>query len=505
MVVFNSLKREIDIKIVYYGPALCGKTTNIQSVHRILNPTQRGELVSLATKDDRTLFFDFLPIELDSIKGFKTRFHIYTVPGQVLYTLTRRAVLTGVDGIIFVADSQSDKMKENIESMNDLKENLKYYNKDLESMPFVIQYNKRDLDTILPIKGMEHEINTLQVPFFNAIAIDDRGVMETLTMCCRMVLKQIKDKSGAKKVTEIKERSKETDAQRIQEAISELPELKLVDHRESEEDVDSVRQPLREEQLEQVAEPPEQLEGEARAGLSAEETFEQVEEETPEIVQDTGQEKPIPEEQEKEPMVASDLLEGETGVQLSELEPFVNEAQGRFQDEVLEIDQEGESPISEVSVPEDESSGIASCSLPGETVKPGSLEAEEGKRICPRCSLEFKSSAKQCPICKISLVPEGQEEEIREKEIEVPLDETVTAPEAELKEAEKEEAAATTAEIPKGADVMQDENGLEIIACGLPKKISPTAIRVPLIMKIDKTNQEFKVNLAINFEDFILK
>ena len=112
MVVFNPVKKEIDIKIVYYGPALCGKTSNLQSVHLSLNPDQRGELVSLATKDDRTLFFDFLPIELDNIKGFKTRFHIYTVPGQVLYTLTRKAVLTGVDGIIFVADSEEGKMEE---------------------------------------------------------------------------------------------------------------------------------------------------------------------------------------------------------------------------------------------------------------------------------------------------------------------------------------------------------------------------------------------------------
>ena len=138
MVVFNPVKKEIDIKIVYYGPALCGKTSNLQSVHLSLNPDQRGELVSLATKDDRTLFFDFLPIELDNIKGFKTRFHIYTVPGQVLYTLTRKAVLTGVDGIIFVADSEEGKMEENIESLDDLKENLKYYNKDLRSIPFVM-------------------------------------------------------------------------------------------------------------------------------------------------------------------------------------------------------------------------------------------------------------------------------------------------------------------------------------------------------------------------------
>jgi len=500
MVIFNPLKREIDIKIVYYGPALCGKTTNIQSVHKILNPTQRGELVSLATKDDRTLFFDFLPIELDSIKGFKTRFHIYTVPGQVLYTLTRRAVLTGVDGIIFVADSQTDKMEENIESMNDLKENLKYYNKDLESLPFVIQYNKRDLDKILPLEEMESELNTLQVPSFIAIAINGKRVMETLTMCCRMVLKQIKDKSRVRKATEIKEKDKERDVERIEEAISKLPELKLVESQESEEVV-SDTQPLQEEQFEQVTELPSQSEGVTETGLRAEEAFEQVEKEKAEVGQEMVQEIPLPEEE--EPRVVSDLLEEETGVQLSEPELLVDEAQGGFQDEALEIDQEVESPVSEVSVSEDERIGDGSYSLPEETVKPGALETKEDKITCPRCSLEFKSSVKQCPICKISLLPESQEEEIGKKEIEVHLDETVTAPEPGLEKEEESAAAAT--EAPKVADLKQDERGLEIIACGLPKKVSPTAIRVPLIMRIDRTNQEFKVNLAINFEDFVLK
>ena len=223
MVVFNPIKREIDIKIVYYGPALCGKTTNIQAVHKFLNPQQRGELVSLATKDDRTLFFDFLPIELGSIKGFKTRFHIYTVPGQVLYTLTRRAVLTGVDGVIFVADSQREKMEENIESLNDLKENLQYYNKSLESIPFAMQYNKRDLDTILPLEEMEEQLNPFMVPSFVASAVNGKGVMETLTICCKMVLKQIKEKSRVKKEDEIKEESIEKVKREIDDAITELP------------------------------------------------------------------------------------------------------------------------------------------------------------------------------------------------------------------------------------------------------------------------------------------
>jgi mutual gliding-motility protein MglA len=198
MAVFNSAKKEINIKIVYCGPALCGKTTNVQTIHKKLAPHQRGEMVSLATKDDRTLFFDFLPIELGNVKGFKTRFHIYTVPGQVYYALTRRAVLTNVDGVVFVADSQTDKMEENIESFRDLEENLKFYKKDLLSTPFVIQYNKRDLPDIMPVEELNATLNKLQVPFFESSAVQGPGVLETLTACCKLVLKQL-DESTAKK------------------------------------------------------------------------------------------------------------------------------------------------------------------------------------------------------------------------------------------------------------------------------------------------------------------
>ncbi len=198
MAVFNSAKREIDIKIVYYGPALCGKTTNVQYIYQNLAPHQRGELVSLATKDDRTLFFDFLPIELGNVKGFKTRFHMYTVPGQVYYALTRRAVLTGVDGVVFVADSQANKMDENIESLHDLEENLKYYRKELSSLPFIMQYNKRDLDNIVSVEELDATLNKSDVVFFEASAINGSGVMETLTACCRLILQKM-DEASAKK------------------------------------------------------------------------------------------------------------------------------------------------------------------------------------------------------------------------------------------------------------------------------------------------------------------
>jgi|GEM_PF-278938 len=198
MAVFNAAKREIDLKIVYYGPAMCGKTTNVQCIHKMLAPQQRGELMSLATKDDRTLFFDFLPIELGDVRGFKTRFHIYTVPGQVYYGLTRRAVLTGADGVVFVADSQANKLQDNIESLKDLSENLRFYKKDIASFPFIFQYNKRDLANVAPVDELNAMLNMLDAPFFESSAVTGMGVVETLTGICKMVLKQM-DSGTAKK------------------------------------------------------------------------------------------------------------------------------------------------------------------------------------------------------------------------------------------------------------------------------------------------------------------
>lgn len=191
MAVFNYAKKEIDAKIVYYGPAISGKTTNLQFIHQHLKPDQRGKMVSLATNEDRTLFFDFLPIELESVRGFKTRFHLYTVPGQVYYGATRRAVLTGADGVVFVADSHADRMEDNLASFKDLEDNLRYYGKKAESTPLIFQYNKRDLPNVLGVEELNQKINRVNGPSVEAIAILGKGVFETLTMACRMVLKAV--------------------------------------------------------------------------------------------------------------------------------------------------------------------------------------------------------------------------------------------------------------------------------------------------------------------------
>jgi mutual gliding-motility protein MglA len=201
MAIINQANKELHVKIVYYGPALCGKTTNIIKVHENVQGTQeKGKLVSLATSSDRTLFFDFLPIEAVAIKGFKTKFQLYTVPGQVIYNTTRQLVLRGVDGIVFVADSQYDKMAENVDSFANLEENLRSLKLNLDDIPYVLQYNKRDLKDVAPVEYMDFLLNNrdVQVPTFEAAAHRCEGVFETLNMISRMMLHKFINEGGRK-------------------------------------------------------------------------------------------------------------------------------------------------------------------------------------------------------------------------------------------------------------------------------------------------------------------
>jgi len=191
MALINQATKQLQLKIVYYGPGKGGKTTNLEQVHaNVQNVQDKGKLVSLATSSDRTLFFDFLPIQAMAIKGFKTKFQLYTVPGQVIYNTTRQLVLRGVDGIIFVADSQYDKMAENVESFQNLQDNLKSLKMNFDDIPYVLQYNKRDLPNVAPVEYMEYLLNNrdLQVPSFSSVASRCEGVFESLNMITRMLL-----------------------------------------------------------------------------------------------------------------------------------------------------------------------------------------------------------------------------------------------------------------------------------------------------------------------------
>lgn len=193
MTFINYASREINCKIVYYGPGLCGKTTNLQFIYDKTNPSAKGKLISLATETDRTLFFDFLPLELGNVRGFKTRFHLYTVPGQVFYDASRKLILKGVDGVIFVADSQVERMDANLESRRNLEANLKTQGYDLSAIPYVLQLNKRDLPNVVPVEEMRQSLIIKGEPILEAIATHPQGigVFDTLKAVAKLVLQDL--------------------------------------------------------------------------------------------------------------------------------------------------------------------------------------------------------------------------------------------------------------------------------------------------------------------------
>jgi signal recognition particle receptor subunit beta len=192
MTFINYAAREINCKIVYYGPGLGGKTTNLKWIYGKSSPTSRGKLISLATETDRTLFFDFLPLDLGTIRGFKTRFHLYTVPGQVFYDASRKLILKGVDGVVFVADSQAARMEANAESLKNLQANLKEQGYDLAKLSYVLQLNKRDMSTAMPVEEMKRQLVIRNEPVFEAMAHNGTGVFDTLKAIARMVLVELK-------------------------------------------------------------------------------------------------------------------------------------------------------------------------------------------------------------------------------------------------------------------------------------------------------------------------
>jgi mutual gliding-motility protein MglA len=192
MSFINYPNREINCKIVYYGPGLCGKTTNLQYIYQRTAPDSKGKMISLATEAERTLFFDFLPLSLGEIRGFKTRFHLYTVPGQVFYDASRKLILKGVDGVVFVGDSQIERMEANLESLDNLRTNLAEQGYDLDKTPFVMQYNKRDLPNAASMDELRRALNPRGLPEFEATATTGVGVFETLKSIARLVLQEIK-------------------------------------------------------------------------------------------------------------------------------------------------------------------------------------------------------------------------------------------------------------------------------------------------------------------------
>ncbi len=192
MTFINYVAREINCKIVYYGPGLGGKTTNLKHIYDITNPENKGKLISLATETERTLFFDFLPLDLGQIRGFRTRFHLYTVPGQVFYDASRKLILKGADGVVFVADSQDERLDANLEAVSNLHQNLKEQGFDLARMPYVLQLNKRDLPNAMASDHLKKMLLVKGEPVFEAVATDGTGVLETLKAIARQVLIELR-------------------------------------------------------------------------------------------------------------------------------------------------------------------------------------------------------------------------------------------------------------------------------------------------------------------------
>lgn len=245
MVMINHATREITAKIVYYGPGLCGKTTNLEYIYKTATPEKKGKLLTVATETDRTLFFDFLPMELGNIKGLKLRTQLYTVPGQVFYDATRRIVLRGADGVVFVADSQKSMIDSNIESLENLKTNLKINNLDPETIPIVFQYNKRDLENLIDIGELDKELNWRNVPSFPASAIKGAGVNETLRKIIELVIINLHQKEASLKGTKVS----------VPQKVSPPPAPPETIHPEKEETEVAVAQKVEENaEIEQVEE-----------------------------------------------------------------------------------------------------------------------------------------------------------------------------------------------------------------------------------------------------------
>ena len=244
MVLFNYATRELTAKVVYYGPGLCGKTTNLEYIHKSLPEKSRGKMLSLATQTDRTLFFDFLPLDLGTVKGMKTRVQLYTVPGQVFYDATRKLVLKGADGVVFVADSQKEMMQSNLDSWENLKQNLAENNLDINTIPMVIQFNKRDLPDVLPVKDLNRKINILKAPYFEAIALTGMGVQETFKGIAKVVMSTLSRKYGKPEeaAAAAKEEAAATEKVGASVAVKAIPSEETLDLSALDEEVQELPQ-----------------------------------------------------------------------------------------------------------------------------------------------------------------------------------------------------------------------------------------------------------------------
>jgi mutual gliding-motility protein MglA len=474
MVVFNPSKREIGAKIVYYGPAAGGKTTNLHFIHNRLNPKQRGDLISLATKDDRTLFFDFLPLDLGTVKGFNVRFHLYTVPGQVYYVSTRRAVLTGVDGIVFVADSQEEKLAENIESLEDLEKNLLYYGKKINDIPMILQYNKRDLRKISSIQTLNAKLNRRNCSVVESVGLNGKGVMETLTDISKAVLESLEDSS---KKTKIKPPTRS--APLIPDATKTPPPLPKSDvesliELESEEkvfDIERLRAERRAtidrllKQKEQAKAQSEPVELKATKGA---EKFDS------ENILGTGETEAIDQEFTEEDF-GNELDISEEGFEFNGItddipistEPYLKpeEAKEEFANEIELLDSKEEDK--EISL---------------ETQGTTDFDVEENKTDIEEIPLDLEES------------PEW---------IELETDEPAVTSQGDKRFIDEAQSFQREDVANSGRNASSTTGRIEIISCGAPEKILPASIKLPLTLQLGNVHKKAKLTITIHLEELI--
>lgn len=474
MVVFNPSKREIGAKIVYYGPAAGGKTTNLHFIHNRLNPKQRGDLISLATKDDRTLFFDFLPLDLGTVKGFNVRFHLYTVPGQVYYVSTRRAVLTGVDGIVFVADSQEEKLAENIESLEDLEKNLLYYGKKINDIPMILQYNKRDLRKISSIQTLNAKLNRRNCSVVESVGLNGKGVMETLTDISKAVLESLEDSS---KKTKVKPPTRS--APLIPCATKTPPPL-------PKSDVESLIELESEEKVFDI----ERLRAERRATIDR-------------LLKQKEQAKAQSEPVELKTTKGAEKFDSENVLGTGETEAIDQEFTEEDFGNELDISEEGfdfdgitdDIPISTEPYLKRED---AKEEFANEIELLESKEEDKGISLETQGTTDFDVEENKTDIEEIPLDLEESPEWI-----ELETDESAVTSQGDKEFIDEAQSFQREDLTNSGRNASSTTGRIEIISCGAPEKILPASIKLPLTLQLGNVHKKAKLTITIHLEELI--
>lgn len=474
MVVFNPSKREIGAKIVYYGPAAGGKTTNLHFIHNRLNPKQRGDLISLATKDDRTLFFDFLPLDLGTVKGFNVRFHLYTVPGQVYYVSTRRAVLTGVDGIVFVADSQEEKLAENIESLEDLEKNLLYYGKKINDIPMILQYNKRDLRKISSIQTLNAKLNRRNCSVVESVGLNGKGVMETLTDISKAVLESLEDSS---KKTKVKPPTRS--APLIPCATKTPPPL-------PKSDVESLIELESEEKVFDI----ERLRAERRATIDR-------------LLKQKEQAKAQSEPVELKATKGAEKFDSENILGTGETEAIDQEFTEEDFGNELDISEEGfdfdgitdDIPISTEPYLKRED---AKEEFANEIELLESKEEDKGISLETQGTTDFDVEENKTDIEEIPLDLEESPEWI-----ELETDESAVTSQGDKEFIDEAQSFQREDLTNSGRNASSTTGRIEIISCGAPEKILPASIKLPLTLQLGNVHKKAKLTITIHLEELI--